>query len=210
LRLCFRNPLLVRRAILADAVGMEGLSNERATIAVVVLLSLFPIAQSKPIALKVGEPFTAARMKLYADGWRADRFAHSANGDYMGLERQLMQRGYSEVEVCSLGLSFCILQYTKGKECLRLQTQGEQIRFMKVDRWSNECRDQGEDDGLSRLTNFNQTISALEVVSNDTKTNTRLFCSTPTIRICGYSSTAKGNVIHCCAQAAAEGEMAAS
>jgi hypothetical protein len=73
--------------------------------------------------------------------------AHAANGDYMGLERQLMQRGYSEVEVCSLGLSFCILQYTKGKECLRLQTQGEQIRFMKVDRWSNECRDQGEDDG---------------------------------------------------------------
>lgn len=118
----------------------------RAMIAISVLLSFFQFAHAKQIALKVGEPFTTARAKLYADGWRADPLAHAASGDYMGLERQLMQSGYSEVDYCSLGLSFCVLQYTKGKTCLRLQTQGEQIRFMKVDRWSNECRDQGQDD----------------------------------------------------------------
>jgi hypothetical protein len=48
----------------------------------------------------------------------------------MGLERQLMQRGYSEVDVRSLGLSFCILQYTKGKECL--QCKGSDRFLLKI------------------------------------------------------------------------------
>lgn len=103
----------------------------RGTIAIAILVSFFPFARAEPIALTVGEPFTKARAKLYADGWHADPLAHAASGEYMGLDRKLIQSGYSEVEYCSVGKSFCVLQYTRGKECLRLQTQGEQIRSMK-------------------------------------------------------------------------------
>ena len=39
-------------------------------------------------------------MKLYADGWRADRFAHTANGDYMGLERQPAIKARTTASIC--------------------------------------------------------------------------------------------------------------
>lgn len=115
----------------------------KVTIAIAALVGCASLVRAEPIALKVGEPFTIARARLYADGWRADSMAHAATGEYMGLDRQLVQQGYSEVDYCSVGKSFCVLQYTKREACLRLHTQGEQIRFMKVERWSNECRERG-------------------------------------------------------------------
>ncbi len=110
---------------------------------VVAILAATSLAQAAPAGLKAGESFTKARRQLYAAGWRPDPLAHLSSGEYMGLERQLVEKGYAEVDSCSEGLSFCILQYTKGEMCLRLQTQGEQIRLMKVDRWSSECRERG-------------------------------------------------------------------
>ena len=118
----------------------------RAVVIVVASLVAPLLAQAGPVALKAGEPFIKVRKQLYAAGWRADPLAHSSSGEYMGLERQLVERGYTEVDSCSDGLSFCILQYTQGDACLRLQTQGEQIRLMKVDRWSSECRERGVDE----------------------------------------------------------------
>lgn len=111
--------------------------------AVIILVAFFfttaPL-HAAPAMPKIGEPFTKARAQLYAAGWRADPLAHLSSGEHMGLERQLVENGYPEVDSCSEGLSFCILQYTKGDACLRIQTQGEQIRLMKVYRWSSECR----------------------------------------------------------------------
>lgn len=112
----------------------------RAFVIIVASIVAPLLAQAAPVALKASEPFIKARKQLYAAGWRADPLAHLSSGEYMGLERKLVERGYTEVDSCSEGRSFCIFQYTKGDACLRLQTQGEQIRLMKVDRWSNECR----------------------------------------------------------------------
>jgi hypothetical protein len=113
-------------------------------IAIAILVSFTSPAPAEPVTLDaeklVGEPFTKARAKLYAYGWRADPLVH-ATGDYVGLERQLVQRGYSEVDYCSVGKSYCVLQYTKGNACLRLHTEGEKIRSMKVEGWSNDCRE---------------------------------------------------------------------
>lgn len=123
----------------------------KGTIAIALLVGFTSLAQANPVALNVGEPFTKAREKLYVDGWRADPLAHVATGEYMGLDRQLVQSGYSEVDYCSVGKSFCVLQYTKGKECLRLHTQGEQIHLMKVERWSSDCRERGVSEAPNML-----------------------------------------------------------
>ncbi|TFW22755.1 hypothetical protein [Duganella callida] len=121
------------------------------TVVVVALLLSAALVHAAPAALKIGDPFITARKQLYAAGWRADPPAHLASGEHMGLERQLVENGYAEVDSCSEGLSFCIFQYVKGGACLRLQTQGEQIRLMKVDRWSSECRERGADQEKNAL-----------------------------------------------------------
>lgn len=123
----------------------------KAIVIVVALLSATVPVNAAPAVLKVGEPFIKARKQLYAAGWRADPLAHLSSGEHMGLERQLVENGYAEVDSCSEGLSFCILQYTKGDACLRLQTQGEQIRWMKVDQWSSDCRERSADEERNAL-----------------------------------------------------------
>lgn len=123
----------------------------KGSIAIAVLVSFTSLTQAEEIGLNVGEPLSKARGTLHADGWRADPLAHAATGEYMGLDRQLVQSGYPEVDYCSVGHSSCVLQYTKGKACLRLHTQGEQIRSMKVERWSGDCRERGASEGMNLL-----------------------------------------------------------
>lgn len=123
----------------------------RARIAMAVLVGFSSLAESKPFTLHTGELFTAARSKLYSDGWMADPAAHAATGEYDGLDRLLVQAGYSEVDYCSVGKSFCVLQYTRGNACLRLYTQGEEIRSMRVERWTNACREKGPIEGENLL-----------------------------------------------------------
>lgn len=115
----------------------------KVTLAIAGLVGCMSLAHAGQVALSVGEPFIKARAKLYAEGWHADPGAHYATGEYMGLDRQLVQSGFAEVDYCSVGKSFCVLQYTKGETCLRLHIQGERIRSMKVEHWSNDCRERG-------------------------------------------------------------------
>jgi len=99
------------------------------------------LARADSAMPQVGERFVHARARLYEAGWRADPGAHASSGEYMGLDRSLVQHGYPEVDYCSVGKSFCTLQYVKGEACLRVHTQGEQIHAMKVEGWSNACRE---------------------------------------------------------------------
>jgi hypothetical protein len=69
----------------------------------------------------------------------------------MGTDRDLAQSGYWAVDYCSLGRVLCVHQYVKGRECLRVTTQGEQIRFMRVQRWNNECRERGPNEVAKAL-----------------------------------------------------------
>jgi len=119
--------------------------------AVIALVGLTSLVHPKPFALCAGELFTNARAKLHAEGWHADPTAHAATGEYAGLDRQLAHAGYFEVDYCSVGKSFCVLQYTRGKACLRLLTQGEEIRSMRIERWSNDCREKGENEEANLL-----------------------------------------------------------
>ena len=113
----------------------------KTAIAITVLIGYTSLAQAGSAMPHAGEKFVDARGRLYSAGWRPDPGSHASSGDYMGLDRLLVQSGYLEIDYCSVGKSFCTLQYVKGKTCLRVQTQGEQISEMKVDRWSNACRE---------------------------------------------------------------------
>jgi len=116
------------------------------TAALAILIGFASLAKANLVELQVGEPFVEARVRLYVAGWRADPRSHASSGDYMGLDRQLVQNGYSEVDYCSVGKSFCTLQYIKGKACLRVHTQGEEMSSMKVESWSLDCRERGENE----------------------------------------------------------------
>lgn len=115
-------------------------------IVIAMLVGFAPIALANSTVLKVGAPFVKARASLIAAGWQADPHSHLASGEYMGLDRMLVQNGYPEVDYCSVDKSLCVLQYIKGYRCLRIQTQGEEIRSMKVEMWSNDCRERGADE----------------------------------------------------------------
>lgn len=101
---------------------------------------------AEAITLKQGGSFTRARSKLFAAGWRPDPHAHAGVGKYAGMDRRLMELGFDEVDYCSVGETFCVLQYTRDKTCLRLHTKGEQIEAMKIVSWSDKCREQAVDE----------------------------------------------------------------
>lgn len=92
------------------------------------------------IKLKVGEPFLAARAKILKFGWKPVRMHKSDNYKYSGAEVRLVERKFLEVDTCSTDAgSNCILYYRKPKQCLRVDTVGEQVAYMTVTRWANEC-----------------------------------------------------------------------
>ena len=104
------------------------------------------LSHAETFSIRAGEQFAAVRAKLYATGWRADPEAHAGVGDYFGVDRRLIERGFDEVDYCSLGKTFCVFQYRRAGACLRLQTEGEQIAAMRVVSWSRECREQAADE----------------------------------------------------------------
>jgi len=110
------------------------------------MIGLASLAPASSNAQQIGESFVKARAHLFANGWQADPRSHLSSGDYMGVDRILVQSGYLEVDYCSVGKSFCTMQYIKDDACLRLQTQGEQIQTMKVEHWSNDCRERGAEE----------------------------------------------------------------
>ena len=124
-----------------------------ATLPLGYVLACSLMADAGAALLAKGEPFIDARKRLIALGWHADPMSHARPGDYIGLERVLLQEGFPEVDYCSGGKTFCVLQYVKGSSCLRLQTQGENIRQMKVQSWSNDCRERFPDEPTDALPN---------------------------------------------------------
>lgn len=92
------------------------------------LLVAASLTQAAPATPKVGESFTTARKQLYAAGWRADPLAHLSSGGFMGLERQLVENGYAEVDSCSEGLSFSFSNTPKAMLALGFRRKGSRSR----------------------------------------------------------------------------------
>jgi hypothetical protein len=91
-------------------------------------------------SLKVGEPFLVARSRILRTGWQPTRMHRNDDYEYFGAEKELADRKFLEVDSCSMDAgALCILYYGKGTKCLRVDTVGEQVKEMKVTRWTDEC-----------------------------------------------------------------------
>ena len=94
----------------------------------------------KDVQLKVDESFTQARARLVKSGWKPTRMHQGDNYDYDGAEKELIDRGFLEIDFCSTDAgALCVLYYSKAGECLRLNTRGERIHFMHITGWASEC-----------------------------------------------------------------------
>jgi hypothetical protein len=91
-------------------------------------------------SLKVGESFLVARRRIVRSGWRPTRMHANDQYEYSGAEKELADHQFLEVDSCSMDAgALCILHYSKGTRCLRVDTVGEQLKDMKVTRWTDEC-----------------------------------------------------------------------
>jgi hypothetical protein len=90
--------------------------------------------------LKVGEPFLRVRARIIKSGWKPTLVHSKDNYEYSGAEKRLAERGFLEIDTCSVDAGAnCILYYTKGSTCLRIDIVGEQVKQMTVTRWTDEC-----------------------------------------------------------------------
>lgn len=90
--------------------------------------------------LKKDEPFLKARARLIKLGWKPVRMHTNSSYEYDGAEKRLIEHNFYEVDSCSIDAgAICILYYTKSDVCLRIDTVGEQVKVMKVERWVEEC-----------------------------------------------------------------------
>jgi len=104
------------------------------TLVLLLLVIAFPTAIHAK-ELKKGMSFLAARKLLVHKGWRPIK----SNADYGGTEKILIDAHIEEAESCAMDKAVCRFNYKKGDKCLRLFTQGEEIKDMRVYEWTNDC-----------------------------------------------------------------------
>lgn len=98
------------------------------------------ISSIKDLHLKAGESFLEVRTRILRLGWKPERMHSNDNYAYDGAEKRLAERGFLEVDSCSIDAGAnCILYYRNVDKCLRLDTVGEQVNDMIITRWTDEC-----------------------------------------------------------------------
>jgi hypothetical protein len=115
---------------------------KRALIWIMAVSPLLAMASDVPVRIREGQSFVAARKVLLKDRWRPIPMHTEGGYQYEGVEKQLIKRGFNEVDSCSIDSSRCIMFYKRAGRCLRVDTIGEQVAIMKVVQWSGECPDE--------------------------------------------------------------------
>ncbi|WP_148225266.1 hypothetical protein [Methylovorus sp. MP688] len=88
----------------------------------------------------VGSYFLNERNRLLSKGWQPKRMHRVNEYDYIGFEKYIVNKKFYELESCSVdNKSFCIFNYVKGDKCLRITTEGEEFRSLRVISISSEC-----------------------------------------------------------------------
>lgn len=113
-----------------------------------ILLSMCLLAShaqsAEPVhaPIRAGDNFVRARGALLRAQWRPLRRHVNDGYEYGGLDRLLNERGFKELESCTVDTSQCIFYYRKRRTCLRVDTMGEQVDEMTVVQWSTACPDE--------------------------------------------------------------------
>jgi len=89
--------------------------------------------------IKKGMPFLTTRNMLKIKGWQPINVHEGKDFSYLGVEKILLNAQIKEVESCAMDKAICIFNYKKGDKCLRLFTQGEEIKDMRVTYWTDDC-----------------------------------------------------------------------
>ena len=97
-------------------------------------------AHAEPLKFKKGMSFTEARKQILASRWQPDPASASRETAPIGVENVLLEAGISEVEFCAMDQALCTFKYKKENACLRLTTQGEELKDMAVLKWTYRCQ----------------------------------------------------------------------
>ncbi|MFC3676208.1 hypothetical protein [Ferrovibrio xuzhouensis] len=129
----------------------------RITAAILLLLACLLTQQqamaapTKKSSLVKGREFSKVRPELLRQGWKLDPTHEDMNDNtsmgYYSEAHVLYEAGYVEVGLCTQGACYCEFYYRRGKQCLRVVTQGEYEVFRGkqypvIYNWSNECREE--------------------------------------------------------------------
>lgn len=98
------------------------------------------ISNHEAVKIKIGETLLDVRTRLLGLGWTPVHVHSNDNYSYSGAEARLVERHFFEVDSCSTDRGAnCVLYYRRQRQCLRLDTVGEEVKDMKITRWTNEC-----------------------------------------------------------------------
>ena len=113
--------------------------NSRSVAFILVLICTLLSTETYAQELKKGMPFKQGRKLLLKEKWRPVNVHKNDGYEYLGLERNMFNAHITEVDACAVDRPLCVLHYKKGKDCLRLITQGESLSELTVSSWTNEC-----------------------------------------------------------------------
>jgi hypothetical protein len=88
-------------AVLATTVKAKDSDNSRVTPSI------------SDLDLKVGESFVKARKRIIKQGWKPVWMHGSDNYEYSGTEKDLADRGFHEVDTCSIDAGVLCTMYLK-------------------------------------------------------------------------------------------------
>ena len=92
-------------------------------------------ANAAALPINRGMSFEIARKVLIQNGWKPNQ-THS--GEF-GVERLIKEKGFVEIESCTMGVQYCSFNYTKNNTCLGVATVGEELENMRIYSWNFEC-----------------------------------------------------------------------
>jgi hypothetical protein len=129
--------ILINRLMIAGCISVIFLSNDGA---IASSGQQKKVTTEHVVHIARNEPFVKVRARMIKQGWAPVRM--HANDDYIydGAEKRLADQKILEVDSCSMDAGAnCILYYRRHRQCLRIDTVGEQVSDMKVTRWTTEC-----------------------------------------------------------------------
>ena len=87
----------------------------------------------RDLPLKVSEPFLRARSRIIKLGWKPTRMHQDDDYEYSGIERELVDRKFLEIEGCSVDAGvLCIFYYSKQVNVFALIPSARMFRRLRL------------------------------------------------------------------------------
>lgn len=108
-------------------------------LAIMTLLLAPTICNASDIPLKKDMPFTEARKALLKHHWKPQKTKRQT--EHFAVDKILLKKKIIEVDICTVD-SFCIFNYKKNNECLKVVAHGENLNDLTITNWDSSCPDE--------------------------------------------------------------------